>query len=96
MAHDQRVDRRLRDGEAESFLAGGDQQSVGARKGEDIRAHQPVMDHHIRRLDQAQRAQREQIGPAGACADKGDGGGVGRERAGHGERVRACLTSPPI
>ncbi|MDZ7711508.1 MAG: hypothetical protein U5K36_16695 [Roseovarius sp.] len=42
------------------------------------------MDHHIRRLDQAQRAEREQVCPAGAGTDEGCGDGLGREQGGHG------------
>jgi len=54
------------------------------RQSEDVVAHQPIMDDDIRRLDAAQGAEGEVIGPAGAGAYKGDGGGLWCVVRGHG------------
>ena len=68
----------------------------GAGESEDVGAHQPVMDDDIRRLDAAQGAEGEVIGPAGAGADKGDGGGLWCVVRGHGGAGPGWFDLAPI
>ena len=56
----------------------------GAGEGEDLGADQPIVDHHIGGSDKTQRAQRQQVGRAGACADESDGSGGGDGHGGSG------------
>ena len=51
-------------------LAHGDTPDMGGNKRHDLVRDQPVMDHDIGRLHQAQRAQRQQLGVARPGADQ--------------------------
>jgi hypothetical protein len=71
MGHKDRVDRPLRDRGAKPLLAYIDAGHMGRNQGQNLIAHQPVMDHHLGLLQCAIGAKSQVGRRTGACADKG-------------------------
>ena len=75
-ADQQFADLFLRQGVMRTALGHADQLRIAARKCEDRRVDQSVMDDHPRALDQPRSAQRQEIGIARSRADEIDGSGL--------------------
>jgi hypothetical protein len=70
--HQQSIDRLLRDLVEFRQLADIDPPHALGHQRHDLGADQPVMHHHIRRLDQSQGLQGQQFGIAGTGTDQVD------------------------